>query len=520
MIDHQTIRYLGDIPEAQARLRGDAVALEFEGARLSYDALNGRTAAAAAVLANFGVMEGDRVAWLSKNSELFFEVFFGAARIRACLAPINFRLSPAEIAFILNDSGASVFFVSQDFLRTAQDVVAQSERPIRLVSLKGAAEGFDTYEALRDAVLTPLAAAPQKSDDDVLQLYTSGTTGLPKGVRLTNANYECFLRVSPTVEGFDYNSEDVVLIVMPLFHVAGTNVSFAGLAHGCKVIVVADFSPAAVLKLIEDERVAHIFIVPSMIQMLLQAPEAESADVSSLKSIAYGASPISEAVLAAAKARFGCQFIQFYGMTESTGGGSYLSPSAHTPDKLRSCGLPWPGVEVKICGAEGPLGPDAAEGHVGQIAIRGAIVMKGYWKRPEATAEAVVDGWLLTGDAGYRDKANYLYIHDRVKDMIVSGGENIYPAEVENAIFGCPGVADVAVVGVPSDRWGEEVKAVVVPAAGDPPNEQAVIAWARERIAGYKARASTTSTPCPATPRARSYAANCGKAIGRATIVE
>jgi len=276
-----------------------------------------------------------------------------------------------------------------------------------------------------------------------------------------------------------------VLIVMPLFHVAGTNISFSGLAAGGRVIILPEFSPAAVLRLIEAEKVAHIFLVPAMINMLLQAPEIEHADLSSLKSVAYGASPIGEAVLAAATARFGCGFIQFYGMTESTGAGTFLKPSEHGGELLRSCGKAWPLMGVKILRDDDS---EAEVGEIGQIAIQGGMVMAGYWNRPEATAETVTaGGWLKTGDAGYRDVRGYVFVHDRVKDMIVSGGENIYPAEVENAILGCPGVADAAVIGVPDDRWGEAVKAVVVAAPGAAPEASEIIAWARQRIAGYKA---------------------------------
>ncbi len=486
MIDHKAIRFLADIPAAQARAVGDKVAIQFQDRAITYAELRRRSAAAAQALRGLGVRPGDRVAWLSRNCELFFEAFFGVAALRACLAPINFRLAPAEIGFILKDSGATLLLVSDEFYGVAETLVADMGREVRLVAL-GDAPAVLSYAALRDAATSPspIEDEPQ-ADDDVLQLYTSGTTGLPKGVRLTNGNYACFLEVGPTIDGFDYESDDVVLIVMPLFHVAGTNVSLGALAHGCRVVVLADFVPAVVLGLIGSERVAHLFAAPAMIQMLLQAPEAAATDVSSLKTIAYGASPISEAVLVAAKARFGCGFVQFYGMTESTGAGSFLSPSAHTPDKLRSCGLPWPGLEVKVCGDAGPTGEEAEVGAVGQIAIRGAAVMKGYWNRPEATAEAIIDGWLLTGDAGYRDAAGYLYMHDRVKDMIVTGGENVYPAEVENAIFGCPGVADAAVIGVPSERWGEEVKAIIVSQLGAAPDPAEIVAWARERIAGYK----------------------------------
>jgi acyl-CoA synthetase (AMP-forming)/AMP-acid ligase II len=363
-------------------------------------------------------------------------------------------------------------------------VVGLVDRPIRLIGVRETCDGFDSYEALRDAAPTG-AVTPPTLQDDVLQLYTSGTTGLPKGVRLDNANYAAFLELRTQVEGFDYGADDTVLIVMPLFHVAGTNISFSGLAAGGKVVLLPEFSPAAVLRLIGAEGVAHIFLVPAMINMCLQAPEIEGASLSSLKSVAYGASPISEAVLAAATERFGCGFIQFYGMTESTGAGTFLKPSEHAGELMRSCGKAWPQMRVKILREDGS---EADVGEIGEIAIWGQMVMAGYWNREEATTQTVSpDGWLKTGDAGFRDADGYVFVHDRVKDMIVSGGENIYPAEVENAILGCPGVADAAVIGVPDERWGEAVKAIVVAAAGAQPTPAEVIAWARTRIAGFKA---------------------------------
>jgi acyl-CoA synthetase (AMP-forming)/AMP-acid ligase II len=478
------IEFLADIPRVHAAQRGERIAVQCEGRTLTYAELDRRARQVAGLLAEAGVKPGDRVAWLGRSHEAFFEIFFGAARARVCLAPINARLAVPEIAFILQDSGADLFFVTAEFFAAAQMVVSQVDRPIRLIGVREPCGGFDSYEALRDAAPPAEPTAPIATDD-VLQLYTSGTTGLPKGVRLDNRNYAAFLELRTQVEGFDYGADDTVLIVMPLLHVAGTNISFSGLAAGGRVILLPEFSPAAVLKLIEAERVAHIFLVPAMINMILHAPEIEGADLSSLKSVAYGASPISEAVLAAATARFGCGFIQFYGMTESTGAGTFLTPSEHRGELMRSCGRPWPQMAVRI---QGDDGNEVGVGEIGEIAIWGGMVMAGYWNRPEATAETVsAERWLKTGDAGYRDAEGYVFVHDRVKDMIVSGGENVYPAEVENAILGCPGVADAAVIGVPDERWGEAVKVIVVPTADGAPDPQAVIAWARERIAAYKA---------------------------------
>jgi len=481
----ETITYLADVPRVHAARRGNHVAVECEGRKLTYAELDRRAKQVAGLLAEAGVKPGDRISWLGRSTEAFFEVFFGAALSRVCLAPINNRLAIPEIAFILQDSGADLFFVTPTFFDAARQVVTQVDRPIRLIAVGGECEGFDGFEDLRDAAKVP-AFEPQDPGDDLLQLYTSGTTGLPKGVRLNNANYQSFLELRTKVEGFDYGADDTVLIVMPLFHVAGTNISFSGLAAGGRVIILPEFAPGRVLDLIGQEGVAHVFLVPAMINMCLQAPEIEGANLTTLKTVAYGASPIGEAVLARATERFGCGFIQFYGMTESTGAGTFLKPADHVGELLRSCGKPWPEMDVKILRDDGS---EADAGEIGEIAIWGQMVMAGYWNREEATAQTVTaDGWLKTGDAGFKNADGFVFVHDRVKDMIVSGGENIYPAEVENAIMGCPGVADAAVIGVPDDKWGEAVKAIVVAApGGDAPDPAAIIAYARERIAGYKA---------------------------------
>ncbi|ALC11760.1 long-chain-fatty-acid--CoA ligase [Sphingopyxis sp. 113P3] len=485
MIDLDAIRTLADIPAAQAQKRGDAVAVKFGTRETSFAELDAKSNRVANALIASTIVPGDRVSVLSKNHDAWYPLFFGTARSRACLAPINCRLAAGEIAFILGDAAPKLLFVGEDFFETALAAIAQLDSPPRLIALYGAHPAFESLDAwLGDAPAQPPADEPQLADD-VLQLYTSGTTGRPKGVVLANRNYRRFLEMASEVDGFAYDEDDTVMIVMPLFHVAGTNVSFSGLAQGGRLVLVKDFAAPDAIRMLTEERVAHAFLAPAMIQMMLQQPEAADGDYSHLRSIAYGASPIAEDVLRRARATFSCDFVQFYGMTESAGGGSYLSPTAHDlPGKLTSCGKPWPQTEMAILDGEGrPLGDD----EIGEIAIRGDIVMKEYWNRPEATRETVIDGWLHTGDVGYRDADGFYFVHDRIKDMIVSGGENVYPAEVESAIMGCPGVADVAVIGVPDDKWGEAVKALIVPVNGAEPDPGAVIAWARERIAAYKA---------------------------------
>jgi acyl-CoA synthetase (AMP-forming)/AMP-acid ligase II len=253
-----------------------------------------------------------------------------------------------------------------------------------------------------------------------------------------------------------------------------------------------------ILDLVEEHKINHTFWVPAVILMLSQVPGVDERDFSSLKTISYGASPIAEDLLRRAVDLFGAKFTQLYGLTETVGLGTFLPPEAHDPawGKLRSCGVPYPGSIVRVVDSDDKPVP---QGEVGEIVVKADFVMKGYWAREEATEEALKGGFFHTGDAGFFDEDGFLFIHDRIKDMIVSGGENVYPAEVENAIFGHPDVADVAVIGVPSEKWGEEVKAIIVLKEGAEPDAAGIIAWTREKIAAYKCPKSVDFIP--ALPR-------------------
>jgi len=276
---------------------------------------------------------------------------------------------------------------------------------------------------------------------------------------------------------------------MPMFHIGGLGWTTAGLFFGCRTVVLKDVDPAELLEVISNERITHAFMVPAVIQFLLMTPGVEKADFSSLRKLVYGASPISAAVLEKAIEMMGCDFVQVYGLTETTGAITQLDPEDHDPagrpELLRSCGRPYPWVEMR---AVDENGRDVPVGQVGELWTRSGQNMAGYWNNTEATRAVLdEDGWLRTGDAGYLDKDGFVYLHDRVKDMIVTGGENVYPAEVENALMRHPGVADVAVFGVPDSKWGEAVKAAIVPAdPASPPPAEELIAFAHEYLAGYK----------------------------------
>ena len=485
MIDMDGVTTLADVTRTQAAKRGAETALIIDDRRISFAQLDTEATRIANKLISEGAHAQERVGFLCKNSEHFFSFLFGCCKARLTLAPYNFRQAAPEIAFVLKDSGARTFVVGPDFAEIAEKAVAGLEAKPKMIALGFERPGFTPYAAwIADAdTRDPLIKVD--AQDDVVQLYTSGTTGHPKGVQLTSANYLSAFQLAATSGGLNYDVGDSVLGAMPFFHVAGVNIGVIAAASGARTVVVKDVVPDAILSLIEKEKVNHAFLAPAIILMLMQSPAMAKADLTSMKTLSYGASPISEDLLVRAKARFNCDFIQFYGMTETTGAGTFLPPEAHDParGKLRSCGVAWPGIDLRIVDAKGQEVP---RGAVGEVVMKAPIVMKGYWNRPDSTRDAVRDGWMHTGDVAYMDDEGYVFIYDRLKDMIVSGGENIYPAEVENALFGHPDLADVAVIGVPDPNWGEAVKAIVVAKPGAAKDPASVIAWARERIANYK----------------------------------
>lgn len=466
---------LGHALAAHAEERPDQIALRFGDRLTTYSEYDRHATQIANGLAAMGFGKGDRIAYLGKNSDHAVELFLGTVRGGFVFVPIIWRLAPAEVDFITRDAGATVLFVEQGF-----ESVPFEGRKIVMER---------DFAAWRDAQSDAPLATPVAVDDPMLQLYTSGTTGLPKGVVLSHANATA---MRPVLRASDLGWASAepgspIILAMPYGHIAGVGTAGGAMMSGQQLIIHAEFDPSATIRDIRDHRVQWIFLVPAAIRLVLSHPDAAEADFSSVKGLTYGASPIPLDLLKDGVTRLKCDFAQMYGMTETYGTIVCLPPEDHRPGReavMRSAGKALPGVELRILDEKlQPLPP----GQIGEVAIKGPSVMLGYWNRPEETARTLIEGgWLRTGDAGILDEEGYLYIQDRIKDMIISGGENIYPAEVESALFGHEAVADVAVIGVPDEKWGEAVKAIVVPKPGCAPDQDSIIAHARERIAGFK----------------------------------
>jgi acyl-CoA synthetase (AMP-forming)/AMP-acid ligase II len=405
------------------------------------------------------------------------------------MAPVNWRLAPPEVSYILTDARAKAVFVGPEFGGLVRGALPAAPTVELLVAMEGGEPDWPVYAAWRDAAPDIDPLSPVSPNDVVLQLYTSGTTGKPKGAMIAHRNIlePRALHADKQAPWQKWTEDDIGLVAMPVFHIGGTGWGITSIVNGAKGVVAREFDPNAVLDFIERERISKIFMVPAAMQIVVRHPRAREVDYSRLSYILYGASPIPLALLREAMEVFGCGFVQMYGMTETSGTIVALAPEDHDPEgspRMRSAGKPLPGVEIAILDEAGAPVP---VGEVGEIATRSAANMAGYWNLPDATAKTLTpDGWLRTGDAGYLDADGYVYIHDRVKDMIITGGENVYPAEVENAIFDHPAVADVAVIGVPDPKWGEAVKACVVRRPGADCSEADILTHARARIAGYK----------------------------------
>ncbi|UYV16059.1 fatty acid--CoA ligase [Porphyrobacter sp. ULC335] len=493
-----------DVVREHARTQGDIIAFTYGHEELSFAEIDEGADRVANGLTALGVKPGERVAFLGKNHPLYFEAFLGANRMGAVMTPVNWRLAAPEIAYVLDNSQARVVFVGEGFAEVLAVIRADCPHVEQVIGIDAPEFAGTDYRIWRDGFPAKPPTHRVRAEDDALQLYTSGTTGKPKGAVITHGSI--LSSRDATASGEDMRGwqepipGDVTLLAMPCFHISGTGTGIGTLVAGTNAIVLPEYDPTKALDLIANFNISKIFLVPAAIQILLNHPRVNEVDFSRLKYVTYGASPIPLELMREAMRVLGCGFVQMYGMTETSGTIVALDPEDHVPEgspRMRSVGKALAGVEIKVVDEAGNPVPT---GEVGEIATRSSKNMRGYWNNPDATASTIdAEGWLRTGDAGYLDEDGYLYIHDRVKDMIISGGENVYPAEVENALYSHPKVADVAVIGVPDAKWGEAVKACVVVKAGEELTEAELIAHARTLIAGYKCPKSVDFIP--ALPR-------------------
>jgi acyl-CoA synthetase (AMP-forming)/AMP-acid ligase II len=476
---------IGHFVSKRALLNPDLEALvdADTGRRFTFGELNQRVNQAADMLRGLGVAKGDRVGLLMMNSVEFEESFFAVAKLGAVVVPLNWRLVSDELAFILADSGTTVLLFGAEFAEVVADLHGRGEGGTAVrswVQVGGETADFavDYTERHRQASADEIDVDTE-TDDLLYIMYTSGTTGVPKGVMHSHGTaLWAILTVDATA---DMHFADRYLVALPLFHVGALTPAVACVYGGLTQIVLRAFDPVRVWQLITEERVTTGLLVPAMLQFMLGTRDkAGAVESDQLRWVMSGASPVPVNLIQA-YADLGIEIHQVYGLTESCGPACLISPH-EALSRAGSTGKAFFFTDVRVVDEDGH---DVKADEPGEVIVRGPHVMLGYWHRPEATAETIRDGWLHTGDVAIVDKDGYVYIHDRIKDMIISGGENVYPAEIENVILGHDKVADVAVIGVPSERWGESPLAVVVRGDQSLTGEE-VLEWCVGRLARYK----------------------------------
>jgi fatty-acyl-CoA synthase len=457
--------------------------------RRTYADLDERTRNLAGALRGLGVARGDRVAYLGPNDPTLLETLFGATALGGVFVPLNWRLAVPELTYIAADCGAAVLVHAVAMADMAAAMAADDSTVLRhLVELGPRFEDLATGDAPGAAEATAAIDTPVGLDDPAVIIYTSGTTGRPKGATLSHGNitWNCVNVLIDT----DLAADEVALVCAPLFHVAALNmVSLPMIMKGGTVVLMGGFDPAEVLEIIERHRVTVMFGVPAMFNALAQAPGFDTADLSSVRRLLCGGAPVPLSTIRTFLDR-GIVFLQGYGMTETSPGALFLG-AERAADKAGTAGVASFFTDVRVVR---PDGGDVAPGEKGEVVVAGPNVMLGYWDRPQATAEAMDGEWFRSGDVAVVDDEGYVTIVDRMKDVIISGGENIYPAEVEDAIYSHPGVAECAVIGVVDERWGEVGRAVVVCRPGTTLDEQAVLDHLDGRLARYKVPRSVIFT--------------------------
>ena len=476
---------LRDRVDHWARVRPDAIAVTFGEQAFTWAQWRQRILRLSGALRDAGVRPGDRLAVLDLNHLATVELTMAGSALGAATAMVNFRLSPDQVRYILEDSRPVILFHGAQFAEVVTTLDAET-----LVSRRIVIGGNDEYEPFL-AAGQPDEGESVKPDEVCLVMYTSGTTGRPKGAQLTHRGVSMHSEACNTV--FRLGPGDANLVAMPLFHVGGSCYAQLGIHAGARTILLREPAPPALFGAIASGA-THAFVVPTVIHGVLASGEQAITAFGGLKKVGYGASPMPLPMLRKALAAWPkVEFIQVYGMTELSGVATMLTPEAHRdgdhPERLASAGQPMPGVEVRV--VDPVTFEDVKPGATGEIWFRTAQAMRCYLNQDEATAQTkTADGWIRTGDAGRTDSAGFVYVLDRLKDMIITGGENVYGPEVESVLNACPGVSEGVIIGVPDEHWGEAVKAIVVPASGAQLTAADVIAFCRARLAHYQCPAS------------------------------
>lgn len=473
------------------------------GERRTWSETHQRVRGVAAGLRDLGLAVGDRVGVLALNSARHLELWFAIPEAGLIMNDLNYRLAVEELAFIADDSNIQVLFVDDNFLAVAQEVLGRCDDMHTVVHMgpgTSPPEGTVAYDALASTTPRVLAGVPEGGDDVAAIFYTGGTTGLPKGAMLTHRNLTS--NATHIIGTLHLTDSDRYLHCGPQFHLADGAFAYGVTWVGGTHAFIPAFEPKATMAAIESERITTSLMVPTMINMVIQSPDLAAADLSSLRAVLYGASPMPSTVQKAAIDTFGPIFAQGYGMTEASPLVSYLSLEAHARGvageapwdaRLQSAGSPIFGVKVEVRREDGVT--VCPPGEPGEIFIKGPNIMSGYWNRVEETARALVDGWYRSGDVAYADEGGYLFVVDRAKDMIISGGENIYTTEVENAVYTHPAVLEAAVFGIPHEEWGETVHVEVVPKPDADVTSEGLVDHCRTLIAGYKLPRSVNIRP-------------------------
>ena len=458
------MRTLAEMLRWRARRHPSLMAIWYEGNAQTYGELNDSSSQlAAGLVAKLGLEPGDRVAILDKNCAAYLELFFALDKAGLVTAPLNWRLTAPELKRIIDDMKPKLVVTGAEFKTTGAALAVPTM----------------TFEELPRG-----GADPMRDADGAVssQFSTSGTTGLPKGAMLTGWNVLnvglCLALEMPEIrEGGRH------LVCLPMFHIGGAGWAIWAMQEGSAAIIVRETAAEPLLKTMVEQKVETALLAPTLMLFLTELPAARTAHFSALRHITYGTAPISPALLQRSIETFKCRFSQLYGLTETTGPITALPHEHHVGERMLSCGRPMFGGHVRVVDAEGN---DLPPRQVGEIVYRGESLMRGYWQREKETAQAIRGGWFHTGDAGYLDEEGFMFLKDRVKDMIVSGGENVYPAEIEAVLMGHPEILECAVIGVPDEKWGETVKAVVVRRGGTLLSETTLIEWSREKLAGFK----------------------------------